>query len=129
MLVWKDEYAIGVDIIDEQHKYLFEIGNNAYRLLKNDFSIDKYDDIVMIIEDLRNYAKFHFKTEEDYMLQINYSDYAKQKQEHDEFIDKVNQIDLGNVDENPQKYIEKILAFVFEWLLDHILQKDKKIKQ
>ncbi|MDF2545980.1 MAG: bacteriohemerythrin [Anaerosolibacter sp.] len=128
MLVWKEEYAIGVEMIDAQHKHLFEIGNSAYKLLRDEFCTDKYDKIVEIIEDLRQYTMFHFKSEEEYMKKINYRKYFSQKVEHDDFIRKVNAIDFDNVDENPEKYLEDILAFIFNWTLEHILQKDKLIK-
>lgn len=128
MLIWKDDYAIGVDIIDAQHQHLFEIGNAAYQILKDDFCIDKYDGVVQVIQDLREYTKFHFKTEEEYMLKINYNKYFSQKVEHDDFIQKIEEINLNEIDEDPKKYIEDILAFIFEWTLDHILQKDKLIK-
>lgn len=128
MLTWKDEYAIGIDLIDAQHQHLFEIGNNAYQLLKDEFCIDKYDGIVQIIEDLREYTKFHFKTEEEYMLKIHYNKYFSQKVEHDDFIQKIEAIRIDQVDEDPAKYVEDILSFVFSWILDHILQKDKLIK-
>jgi len=128
MLVWKDEYAIGIDLIDTQHQHLFEIGNDAYKLLKDDFCTDKYDGIIQIINDLREYTKFHFKTEEAYMLKIKYSKYFSQKVEHDDFIQKIYEINLDQIDEDPKKHIEDILAFLFDWILDHILQKDKLIK-
>ncbi len=125
MLVWKDEYSIGVDLIDKQHEYLFEIGNGAYKLLRDDFGIDKYDDIVLIIQDLSQYAKFHFKTEEEYMIKIKYKKYLSHKLEHDDFIQKINKINLEQVEEDPQKYIEDILAFVFNWLIGHVVLEDK----
>jgi hemerythrin len=128
MLVWKDDYAIGVDIIDAQHQHLFEIGNSAYQLLKDDFCTDKYDGVVQVINDLREYTKFHFKTEEDYMLKIKYNKYFSQKVEHDDFIQKIDEINLDDVDEDPKKHIEDILSFIFNWTLEHILQKDKLIK-
>lgn len=128
MLVWKDEYAIGVDIIDAQHKHLFEIGNSAYQLLRDDFCIDKYDGVIQVIEDLREYTKFHFKTEEEYMLKIKYNKYFSQKVEHDDFIQKIEEINFNDIDEDPKKYLEDILTFIFNWTLEHILHKDKLIK-
>jgi hemerythrin len=128
MVAWKDEYSIGVEIIDEQHKHLFDIGNSAYKLLRDEFCTDKYDGIVSIIQDLREYTKFHFKTEEEYMLKINYKKYFSQKVEHDDFIQTIDKVNFEQVDEDPQKYIENILAFVFNWILEHILQKDMLIK-
>lgn len=127
MLIWKDSYSIGMDLIDTQHKHLFDIGNQAYELLKNGLKIDKYDAIVLIIDDLRNYTKYHFKCEEDYMLKVNYCGYEDQKKEHISFIKKIDGIRLYNIDENQQKYIEDLLGFIFEWILEHILKKDKMI--
>jgi len=128
MLEWKPEYSIGVDLIDQQHKYLFGIIDSAFELLKDDCCADKYNAIGLIIEDLRQYAKYHFTTEEDYMMRINYTGYSSQKDEHDNFIQYIIKIDLKCVKENPLKYIEDILSFLFNWLLDHILLKDKLIK-
>ena len=127
MLIWKDSYSIGIDLIDNQHKHLFDIGNQAYELLKNGLKTDKYDEIVLIIEDLRNYTKYHFKSEEDYMFKVNYSGYEDQKKEHTNFIKKIDEIRLYNIDKNQQKYIEDLLGFIFNWILEHILQKDKLI--
>ncbi|NMM61827.1 hemerythrin family protein [Clostridium sp. P21] len=129
MLVWKDKYSVGVELIDEQHKKLFEIGNRAHELLKNDFYVDKYDKIVEIIQELCEYTEFHFKAEEGYMLKIGSKQYETQKVEHDAFIKKINSVNLDKIDNDQQKSIEDLLAFVFNWIIDHILQKDKLINE
>ncbi len=129
VLVWKNEYSIGVELIDAQHKHLFEIGSSAYELLKSDLSINKYDKILQIIEDLRQYTKFHFLTEEEYMLKIGYPNFLDQKMEHDAFLKKIDFVILNNIDKNQEKYLEDILSFIFDWILNHILQKDKLISQ
>lgn len=56
MIKWKDEFSIGIDEIDEQHKKIFDIANEAYDLLKDEFTIDKYDRITELLEELKNYA-------------------------------------------------------------------------
>lgn len=127
MLVWKDEYAVGVDIVDSQHKHMFEIGNRIYRLLKDDFCVDKYDKVVEILDELKQYTRYHFETEEQYMLDNQYKGYFLQKVEHDKFLEKLDEFDLGDLDEITDKDIEDLLAFIFEWVLDHILKKDKEI--
>ncbi|MFW2490395.1 bacteriohemerythrin [Clostridium chromiireducens] len=129
MLTWKEEYSIGIEIIDEQHKHLFEIGNQAYELLKNELRVDKYDDVVQILEDLRQYTKFHFQTEETYMLKINSDQLPIQKIEHAEFIKKIFNIDFRSLDANTNKHLNEILFFILNWILDHVLHKDKLIAQ
>ena len=127
MIKWKDEYKIGVDEIDQQHKKLFKIANEAYELLKNEFCIDKYDRIIEVLEELKDYAKFHFSFEEDYMLSIKDKGYFSQKAAHDNFIEKVNSFDLNAIDENQDQYILEILDFIVDWISQHILGSDKKI--
>jgi len=129
MLEWKDTYTIGVESIDEQHKHLFEIGNSIYELLENYLLDDKYDKIVRIVEELRDYTKYHFESEEKYMIQIKYRNYLLQKAEHEDFINKLEEIELKDIDKNQEKYIRDLMVFVFDWILEHIVQKDKLIGQ
>lgn len=129
MLVWKEGYSVGIELIDKQHKHLFDIGNQAYELLKNELRVDKYDEIVQILEDLRQYTKFHFQTEENFMMSINSPQLPTQKIEHAEFIRKIDKIDFRKLDENANKYLDEILSFVFNWILEHVLHKDKLITQ
>jgi hemerythrin len=127
MLEWKDEYSIGIQLIDEQHKHLFEIGNSAFRLLNNHSHLDKYSEIHLIIEDLFQYTKYHFKCEEEYMLEKNDHNYYSQKIEHEDFIKKIDSFKLDKIDQSKDKYIMKLILFIFDWILDHILKKDKLI--
>lgn len=127
MLVWKDDYAVGVEIVDEQHKHMFEIGNRVYRLLKDDFCVDKYDKASEILDELKQYTRYHFETEEQYMLDSKNKGYFIQKVEHDKFLEKLDEFELGDLDEISDKDIEDLLTFIFEWVLDHILKKDKEM--
>lgn len=127
MLRWKDDYLIGVESIDEQHEKLFEIAGRAFDLLKNDMCIDKYDRIVEILEELKNYAIYHFKSEEEYMLNIGYKRFISHKVEHDEFIEKVNNADLKKIDVDQDAYLMSLLEFIVNWTSDHILKNDKLI--
>jgi hemerythrin len=125
MIKWKDEYSLGVDIIDEQHRKLFEIAGRAYDVLKDQFSIDKYDDIIAIIDELKDYAVYHFETEEEYMQSIGYRKFLSHKVMHDDFIQNINKIDLRQVDENPEKHLLEVLDFIIKWIDGHILGQDK----
>ncbi|GFP75141.1 bacteriohemerythrin [Clostridium fungisolvens] len=127
MITWKDEYTVGVELIDSQHKRLLEIANDVYELTKNSFITDKYDRIVEVIEELKDYTIFHFKSEEEYMLSIGYKKFLSHKVEHDDFVNKVNGLDLNKIDESQQKHLLEILEFIVQWIDEHILQKDKLI--
>ena len=53
---------VGVIEIDEQHKKLFEIVNRIKALLNDELIFDKYDGIIAIINELKEYTIYHFKT-------------------------------------------------------------------
>lgn len=127
MLKWKDDYLLGIQTIDEQHKELFRIAERAYNLLKSEYFVDKYNKIVEIIGELKDYTIFHFQEEEKYMLSIKYKRFFAHKIEHDEFIEQLNKVELKDVDENQDKYILDLLEFVVKWINDHIIGQDLKI--
>ena len=118
MYKMKDEFKTNIEIIDQQHEKLFEITNEAYMLLTNNFKLDKYDEIVGILESLKDYTQFHFETEEKYMESINYKRLFSHKIEH---------LDLTHIDSNQDVSIKELLQFLNDWLIDHILQNDKLI--
>jgi hemerythrin len=127
MYKWKEEYEVGVDFIDEQHRKLFEIADRAYELIKNDLYTDKYNKIVELINELKDYTVYHFIEEEQYMIQIGYRKFLSHKAEHDDFIMKFKDIDYERIDNGHDKYILDLLNFIYEWIKEHIFIKDKQI--
>lgn len=125
MITWKEDFRLGIDEIDKQHKKLFDIANEAYDLLKNEFAIDKYDHIVDIIKELKNYTIYHFDYEENYMKSIGFKKLLSHKVLHDDFKEKINNIDLDKIDQNQDEYIKDILNFLVDWIERHILKDDK----
>ena len=86
MFEMKPEYYIGIDMIDQEHKQLFDYASEAYELLQEEFTPDKYDKIDAILEKLRDYTVKHFSDEEAYMESIQYKKIFTQKIQHQEFI-------------------------------------------
>ncbi len=127
MYVFKDEYKTGIDKIDEEHKRLFEIADQVYEVLMDEFIPDKYDYIVEILNELKDYAETHFTNEEEYMASIGYKKLFTHKVEHHDFIEKLNEYDLDAIDENQKEAIMELLTFLSNWLVDHILKNDKQI--
>lgn len=127
MIQWKDEYALGIAAIDDQHKQLFEIADRIYALIQNDLIMDKYDGIVEIIDELKDYTIHHFQAEEKYMESIGYKKLLSQKVAHNDFLQKMGEIDLDRIDNGQNAYLMETLDFVVEWLGQHILKEDKLI--
>lgn len=126
MYEMKPEYFIGIDLIDEEHKQIFAYANEAYELLHEEFTPDKYDNISDILEKLREYTKKHFADEEAYMESIHYKRLFTQKVQHQAFIEKLEEFDLEHMQdaEDQDEQIMNILNFLTDWLINHILHVD-----
>ena len=129
MYEMKPEYYTGIKFIDEEHKMLFDIANRAYELLMNEFIPDKYDYIMEVVDELKDYAKYHFDHEETYMQSVKYKRILSQKVAHDDFIEKINQYDSRVVDENQRESLLELLDFLTTWLVHHIFKQDKLIAE
>lgn len=129
MYEMKPEYYTGIEFIDQEHSRLFEFANEAYELLTNEFIPDKYDYILHLVEELRDYTKYHFQHEEEYMNSIGYRRILSQKVAHNDFIEKIENIDLSTMDENQKGTLLELLDFLTNWLIEHIYKSDKLIAE
>lgn len=126
MIAWKEDYEVGIDVVDSQHKELFVIAGKAFDLLKNEFVTDKYDAMVEILEELKDYAAFHFEIEEKYLEETGFKKLFSHKMEHAAFLQEIEAIDLEELDENQEEHMMRILQFIVNWIDRHILEKDQQ---
>lgn len=125
-----DAYKTGIELVDEEHRRLFEIIKETNDLIHEELLHDKYDEIVRLLTELRNYTEFHFHDEEMLMERIQYPGLAAQKRAHSAFVEKLVDIDLSDLDEmdnDQQTYLNDLVQFLLTWLSNHILGSDKKI--
>lgn len=127
LFAFTDEYRTGIQLIDEEHEELFRIIRRANDLIMEELLHDKYDEIVSVLGQLRDYTVQHFTDEEEYMESIRYEGLDIQKKAHEAFVDKLNNINLEELDENQQQYLIDLVDFLLMWLVNHILKLDKKI--
>ena len=129
MFEMKPEYYIGIKMIDEQHNQLFTYADEAYELLNDEFTPDKYDRIDILLEKLYDYTVKHLADEEAYMESINYNKLFTQKVQHQAFIEKLDEFmeSHNKEEENQDEQIMKILTYLTEWLVNHILHVDGQI--
>ena len=128
LIVWSDELAIGVDAIDIQHRVLVNLINDANVQLSTDSDAKS---LSLISRDLLAYSLFHFDTEEKLMAEYKYAESHPQNsdahlREHREFSAKVvsirDEIAKGNLISR-----DELLTYLNSWLVDHILNIDKRM--
>lgn len=129
MFVWKKEFELGIRSIDEQHKELLNIGNRVYHLLHEEEVDYEHlrDDFETLIGELRDYTKYHFRTEEDLFLKYQYTGIVEHIQEHRVFIDYLDEIDIGDSIERSD--LENLLNKLVNWVFNHIITTDYLYKE
>lgn len=122
-----DQYKTGITLIDDEHRRLFEIIKETNDVIEAELVHDKFDAIVHILEELKDYTIMHFQDEERYMESIAYDGLALQRVAHTAFVDRLNEINLDDVDDHQKEYLEELIDFLLAWLINHILKMDKLI--
>lgn len=117
---WKAEYSLGIPHIDEQHKRLVFLINELNESLD---SSDTHDSTLEVLLSLRDYTVYHFAEEERLMMEYNYPNLIAHREEHKLFIEDIN--DLCFDFKNGHKITTKLLDFLKNWLIDHILGTDQ----
>jgi len=80
-IVWKDEYSVGVKVIDDQHKELFRRVNKLF----DDVSRGNVTTVLETLDFLNSYVIYHFSAEEQLMAKANYPELESHKNEHEWF--------------------------------------------
>ena len=123
-----DNYRTGITLVDDEHKKLFEIIRNTNDVIHAEYLHDKYDQIVHILGQLKDYTVLHFHDEEEYMKSIHYAGIDAQIRAHEAFVTKIEEINLDDVEENQEQYLDGLIEFLLGWLSNHIMKMDKLIK-
>lgn len=126
MLVWSDKFATNIELVDFQHKKLFDLLNK----LSDAFKQGNPSEIMIneILQELLDYADKHFVDEELLMLQskLDIRHINIQRMEHRSFLYDIKNMSGHLCTEDDFKEVsEKLVCFITSWLTFHILGIDQ----
>ncbi|MDC0335851.1 hemerythrin family protein [Pseudodesulfovibrio sp.] len=137
--LWKQEYLLHLDEIDDQHRHFFELCGNVVQLAeKATCNKDSIAAIIRALGSLRTYAFFHFKTEEDVMLQFGFPGYLSHTGYHNSYLQKMMEFESGfrsllvdmkkgGMDnELLRRFLKDVAEFITDWWGVHIVTQDAK---
>lgn len=121
---WNENFKTGVGKIDQQHKHLVYLLNHVANHI-----IFKQEEpsLGSIINELVDYAAYHFQSEENYWLGVlpDASETASHRDSHNHFIERVEEFKLKLKTIPTEQWLEELLSFLASWLAAHILESDK----
>ena len=125
-ITWQPNYSVGHPILDEQHKKLLRLCNQAIDCMNSE-TPEAIAMFHLILNDLANYTETHFKTEEEILARCNYPLIENHKSEHLAYqvrlTDFLLEATLGKIDK------AALTHYLAEWWRDHILCSDKQYVQ
>jgi hemerythrin len=123
LLNWYDRYSINNIQLDNHHKKLFALFNRLYDICLVDNRDSMFE---TALDEIVSYSDYHFKAEEQYMREIGYNDIEKQIVEHKYFKERAIDLQL-NSKSTDYKLCHEIIIFLGNWLMNHVIEEDKKI--
>ena len=126
MFEWNNNFSVKIPLIDEQHKKLFEIGENINILLQDHVGTDSFDEILEQITELSDYTKHHFEDEENMLKEHGYENLDEHIAEHKKFIDYLDALNFDDIDDNQEETLKELIKFIASWIFKHINNVDFK---
>jgi hemerythrin len=120
--IWSDKLALGVKQMDDEHIILIEKINNLVIQMEQQFTKKDTDTMYRCFTDLANYTVEHFAHEEDYMKSIGYMQLSSHKKIHEKLLNHVGAYGVQIKNETVDN--QKLISFLRNWLLSHIMGVD-----
>jgi hemerythrin-like metal-binding protein len=122
-LIWDNTLSIGVDEVDEDHRRLVDLFNIFNHSVAEGESTDY---VQAVLEELISLTVWHFRHEERLMLKYGYEGLSEHKEEHQDLIESVKELQQQYLRENKSVSGEDI-QFLEHWLTAHIYDADMKL--
>ena len=118
---WSDELSLGMEAVDDQHRWLFDTTNRLYdELSKGEMA---RADIGQIVESLVDYVINHFVAEEVLFERYMYPGAEEHQMQHDALIAKA--MTMLQSFEAGADVGRETLELLKNWLTGHIMQSDR----
>lgn len=119
---WIKEYSVGVEAIDAQHQYFLSLLDELFDAI---VSLDTEMKIGGIIKRLAEHTENHFATEERYFDEFKYELSEEHKQRHRDLLKRIEEFQK-RFDEGIVDIASEMVEFLEGWMIDHIMEVDKK---
>ncbi len=119
-LSWRMKYRVGVDQIDEEHRYLFALINEFH---DGHLGGAQRHALQRILNRLVQYAETHFRHEEAIMQAEGYPIYAAHCKLHEELYLTIYRLSEDLASGSLRVDMDTV-RFIRSWLVSHIAQHD-----
>jgi hemerythrin-like metal-binding protein len=123
-IIWTDDFSVGVNSIDEQHKKIIELINTLINLKNESVESQK---IYNVLQEMMLYAQKHLDYEESMLEEHGYPNLMQHASVHVKYIKRVSELSFAIMAQDNQAP-EKLLLFLQDWWVHHILYDDMQYR-
>ena len=123
-IIWSEDFSVGCEAIDEQHKKIVELINIL--IVHHNASVHS-ETIAYVIDELMLYSLHHLEYEEKLLEELQYPEFSQHKEDHSKYKGKIVDIVFKVSKDNKETPVE-LLEFLEEWWSNHILKEDMAYK-
>ncbi len=125
-IIWTDDFLIGIEELDYEHRVLIVDINELHLELRAHVNMDLIEDA---LGRLHARIQAHFALEEAFMATRRYRHFAEHKTEHDLLLDEYTARMISFRDSEGTDHRDAMEMVLRRWIVDHILNSDKKMSQ
>lgn len=127
-MMWKDQYELGNELVDSQHKELFSRVAALNEIVEGEDAASRKQECINAILFLKDYAVNHFADEEKFQESLNYRFLEFHKAIHSSFVDSVLDAEKKLVESDfSLPVVKEFCGFLSMWLIYHVAGADQKI--
>ncbi|MEE9913899.1 MAG: bacteriohemerythrin [Deltaproteobacteria bacterium] len=115
---WEPAYSVHVEILDAQHKKLFDTVNHLMDVFESGSA-----DFLPAINGLIEYISVHFHQEHLVMMNAKYPAFLSHSKEHQKFIEKVEGF-IESYQAGDRDLGLNMVSYMKEWVRDHTTKLD-----
>lgn len=120
---WREDLAIGVEQIDQQHKAFFNTLNNLLEVYQSGKWREEIEKVLLFLED---YTVTHFKAEEKLQKEYVYPDYPAHKAQHARLKKDLSQLKkIFKKEGATPRFLMLITHVMSDWCLNHTGEMDQ----
>ncbi|HSG59736.1 MAG TPA: bacteriohemerythrin [Woeseiaceae bacterium] len=123
LIKWTDEFSLGIDEVDEEHKSLIELINGLYDVIQ--VGAD-YVQVVELLGEIYSQIAVHFAHEEDMMQESGYAHFEEHREDHETLLDDLREI-MDEVEADGSFDVGELSGDLNRWFVDHFRTHDARL--
>ena len=123
-LQWREQLTVGNDLIDNDHKHLIAIINQA----EDTLATRNLSSLKIVLNSLADYSKFHFAREELVAAAAGFPGVAQLHESHEGLMKKLTEVSQELGAELSDAPAQHLVQFLRDWLINHVIKEDLLMK-